>query len=467
MPVTVTKENFDPRMKWSDYIPHNPTPKQHAFLYLDELEIQEALFGGQAGGGKSDSLLMAALKYVDIPGYAALILRQSYPDLAKPGAIMHRAKEWLRNSGAKWNENLKEFKFPSGSTLEFGYLRRDDDVFQFQSAEYQFIGFDELTQFTEFQYLYMRSRLRRLATSSIPIRVRSATNPGGKGHQWVRRRFISDKDPSRVFIPATLDDNPYLDRESYREQLEHLDPYTRAQLLHGDWSARPPGCWAFDHEHLDAVVKLGDSLDARFKQFKLEEPVGGNLHSGLDFGEATHILALWPRERGGIYVPVEHVYEHGEPDREADEWLRKVSRLGPYPLDRSRFDASKPESMRLFYRTLRERKGDNCGRPSPIPFNKYKRAAILHVRGMASRTAWGEVFGVLAISPTRCPILVEQLYDLQFKGEDTEDLVKKNDHGPDALFAGVAPEIRRFKPPEEFPPLRQRGEETRSVLSSG
>lgn len=456
MSTLLVPEDFDIRVKWNGYIPHAPSEKQHAFLWCDHIE--EVLFGGQAGGGKSDGLLMGALQYVDTAGYAALLLRQSFPDLNQPGAIMTRAKEWLlHNTDAKWNGNDKEFTFPSGAVIKFGYLKRDDDVYQYQSAEFQFIGFDELTQFSEFQYTYMHSRLRRLKGSRIPIRMRSATNPGGKGHQWVRRYFIKDGPKNgRLFIPSSISDNPHIDQEAYIRSLQHLDPYTRAQLLHGDWTARPPGNWAFDHEHLDSVFTLGSELRKRYEDGDLEPPIDQTFHAGADYGEASHILLLHPREMGSLYVPKEHVYEHGEPDREGRDFLRKYDKyarqfMPGVTLGRTRFDSSKPESMRLFYRSLRDERGREFGKPSPIPFNKWKRASILHVRGMASRSAWGEPFGHLAISAAGCPVLESQLYDLQFKDEDTEDLVKENDHGPDALFAGVAPMVKEWEPPREKP----------------
>jgi predicted phage terminase large subunit-like protein len=131
--------------------------------------------------------------------------------------------------------------FPSGATLTFGYLENERDKYRYQSAEFQFIGFDELTEFGERQYLYLFSRLRRGAESTIPLRMRSASNPGGVGHEWVRARFVDGQAKGRLFIPARLDDNPYLDRAQYRESLSELDPVTRAQLLDGDWQVRPQG----------------------------------------------------------------------------------------------------------------------------------------------------------------------------------------------------------------------------------
>jgi predicted phage terminase large subunit-like protein len=87
----------------------------------------------------------------------------------------------------------------------------------------------------------MFSRLRRLEGVDIPLRMRAASNPGGVGHEWVKRRFIDPGSPERPFIPSRLEDNPYLDREQYRESLCELDPTTREQLLNGDWQVRPPG----------------------------------------------------------------------------------------------------------------------------------------------------------------------------------------------------------------------------------
>jgi hypothetical protein len=210
------------------YIKHRPTAPQTVFLLY---EGREALYGGAAGGGKSDALLMGALQYVDIPGYSALVLRKSYSDLSQPGALIPRAAEWLGGTGAKWNGADHIWRFPSGATLSFGYLETEADKYRYQSAEYQYIGFDELTQFAESQYTYLFSRLRRLRGSNLPLRMRSASNPGGFGHDWVKERFITHREGRRVFIPAKLDDNPYLDQAEYRSALAELDSVTRAQLL--------------------------------------------------------------------------------------------------------------------------------------------------------------------------------------------------------------------------------------------
>ena len=239
--------------KMTPYIIETPTPKQQVFLLLD---CKEAMYGGAAGPGKSSALLMAALQYVDVPGYAALILRRTYADLALPGAIMDRSHLWLQETDAHWSSSDKTWTFPSGATLTFGYLANENDKYRYQSAEFQAICFDELTQFTATQYTYLFSRLRRKINVDVPLRMRVASNPGGDGHGWVYDRFMPDLSPEaaahrrltgRIFVPGRMTDNPHIDQAAYRESLSELDDITRQQLEEGLWvtdaSARP-----FDRE---------------------------------------------------------------------------------------------------------------------------------------------------------------------------------------------------------------------------
>ena len=245
------------RRPWS---PHTPTERQKLFL---DLKCLEAFFGGAAGGGKSDALLMAALQYVNQPKYAAILFRRTYTDLALPDALMAKAHEWLNGTAARWIDKDKTWKFPSGATLTFGYLEAENDKYRYQSSQFQFVGFDEASQFTEGQYTYLFSRLRKLANSPVPLRMRAASNPGGVGANWVYDRFIPENFTpeqarqlivweksgidneghpiNRAFVPSTLNDNPHLDREGYERSLMNLDPVTRAQLLRGDWLIRERG----------------------------------------------------------------------------------------------------------------------------------------------------------------------------------------------------------------------------------
>jgi phage terminase large subunit-like protein len=220
------------------WIPTCPTVKQLRFLSLPH---REALFGGSAGGGKSEAMLMDAAQYVDYPQYAAILFRRTYADLALPGALMDRAFEWWSGTAAKWDDRNKTWRFPSGATITFGYMDGPRDKYRYQGAEVQYCGFDEATQFEEPPVMYLHSRLRKLQGSRLPIKFRLASNPGGIGHEWVYDRFIVNQNDERIFIPALLQENPHLDQEEYERGLEELDPVTRDQLLKGLWITDPAG----------------------------------------------------------------------------------------------------------------------------------------------------------------------------------------------------------------------------------
>ncbi len=217
-------------------------PKQRQFLLLSD--VQEVFYGGAAGGGKTYATLIAAAQYVDVPGYSALLLRENFADLNQAKAWIDLSRSWWYGKGVNWNERDRRWTFPSGATITFGYLDSDKAVYQYDSAAFQFIAIDELTQHTEWRYQFMFGRLRRPATgplSQVPIRMRSTSNPGNSGHEWVKRRFVDAKkrEPGAVFVPARLEDNKgNLDVEEYRTNaLAKLDPLTRAQREKGDWDA--------------------------------------------------------------------------------------------------------------------------------------------------------------------------------------------------------------------------------------
>lgn len=276
------------------FIPQQPTPRQAEFLSLDGLE---ALYGGAAGGGKSSALLMAALQHVHVPGYAALILRRTFADLSLPGAIMDRAFGWLSGTGARWNGQDKRWTFPSGATLTFGYCETARDVYRYQGMEVQFVGVDELTQWPEQPYRYLMSRLRRLDGSTLPVRARAASNPGGIGHDWVRRRFVEASDTERRFVPANLADNPHVDAVSYRRSLAQLDETTRRQLELGIWVRDSGGLvYAYSPERNDIA----------------QAPTLTTHLVGIDYGftDATAFSVLGWREHDPTVYVVESYKRH-------------------------------------------------------------------------------------------------------------------------------------------------------------
>lgn len=264
-----------PNIVDNPFIPHWPLPAQAAFLGLHQARgkadrVFQALYGGAAGGGKSDALLMGAAQYAwKNPEFAGILFRRSFTDLSQPGALMDRALEWWLPMGVKWDGTNKIFRFPSGAKVAMAYLSNPSDHLRYQGAEYQYTAWDELTQWpTAKQYQYVGlSRVRRLAGSTVPLRTLAASNPGGPGHNWVLKEFVGGPDPltgkeivaPHPYVPARIQDNPHLDRAAYMEGLVLLHPTVRAQLLNGDWRARDPGDY-FRSEWFGGLLNVEEDL---------------------------------------------------------------------------------------------------------------------------------------------------------------------------------------------------------------
>ncbi len=207
-------------------------------------DATEVLFGGAAGGGKSFGQLVDALSYaIRYPRSKQLVLRRTYAELEK--SLIRVSLSLYPKEIYTYNASTHTGKFKNGSLIDFGYCATENDVFQYQSAEYDVVRFDELTHFTEFQYLYLISRIR--GANGYPKQVKSSTNPGGVGHAWVKERFIDacepntvffEKGSSRVFLPSRLDDNLFLKQADpdYEKRLLSLPDAQRRALLYGDWN---------------------------------------------------------------------------------------------------------------------------------------------------------------------------------------------------------------------------------------
>lgn len=274
---------------------------QTAFLVLD---CTEALYGGAVGGGKTGALLMAACQYVDIPGYAALILRRTFPELEQPDGPIEQSLRWFSQTPESirpvYNQSDHEWKFPSGTVIRFGHLDHPNAMIRYQGGGYHFFGFDELTHFDEKPYEFIGlSRTRRPADgplSKVPMRIRSTANPGGPGHDWVYERFIDDetRKVDRVFIPAKLSDNPGIDQADYITRLEKLDETLRQQLLDGDWDCREDLAYTITDDHLIPSFALDDSIE-RFE--------------ALDHGFNGTPWCLWAVDYEGNLIAVDMIYE--------------------------------------------------------------------------------------------------------------------------------------------------------------
>ncbi|KKK72224.1 hypothetical protein LCGC14_2906040, partial [marine sediment metagenome] len=216
---------------------------QTVFFYSEEDEVG---YGGAAGGGKSDGLLGASVRQISHPMYRALILRRTLRELKKADGLIDKSHR-LFSKVARWNGEDNTYTFPTGARLDFGYCDSDRDVYQFQGSGYAFIGFDECTRFSEFQYKTISGYCRSIYPGLTKM-IRSGTNPGNVGHAWYKKRFIDCmapyevvRDPksglTRQFIPAKVRDNKILmERDpDYIKRLEGLPEPWRTALLFGNW----------------------------------------------------------------------------------------------------------------------------------------------------------------------------------------------------------------------------------------
>lgn len=216
------------------------TKKQAAFIRAD---ADEVLYGGAAGGGKSYGQIVDAFLYgLRYPASKQLLLRASFPALER--SLIMTALEMIPRALYTYKSAKHKLYLTNGSLLEFGFLANDTDVTMYQSAEYDVIRFDELTHFTEYQYVYMLSRLR--GANTFPKQMKSSTNPGSRGHTWVKARFIDPAPPftvfgeetTRLFIPARVEENHFLmeQDEKYVKRLQTLPENEKKALLYGDWN---------------------------------------------------------------------------------------------------------------------------------------------------------------------------------------------------------------------------------------
>ncbi len=279
---------------------------QTEFLAADEREV---LYGGSAGGGKSFAMLADPLRYMGHPSFSGLLLRHTTEELRE---LIWKSQELYPRiwKGIKWSERKMQWVAPSGARLWMSYLDREEDVLRYQGLAFSWIGFDELTQWAKpFAWNYMRSRLRSTAPD-LPVYMRATTNPGGPGHQWVKKMFIDPapygqsfdatnietgevlKYPSghpkagqslfkRRFIPARLMDNPYLSETGdYEAMLLSLPEQQKKQLLEGDWDIKEGA--AFTEFNRDIHVIEPFSIPSNWVKFR-----------ACDYGYGSYSAVLW------------------------------------------------------------------------------------------------------------------------------------------------------------------------------
>jgi hypothetical protein len=260
---------------------------QENFLAAGETDV---LYGGSAGGGKSYAMIVDPLRFAHRSAHRALILRRSMPELRE---LIDKSRELYPKAfpGCKYREVEKLWNFPSGAKIEFGFLERDADVYRYQGQAYSWIGFDEITHLpTEFSWNYLASRLRTTDPDITPY-MRCTANPGGVGAHWVKKRYISPAPPNdsflgadgitRKFIPARLQDNPYLAYDGrYEQMLKSLPPAQRKQLLEGDWDVAEGAAFTEFERPLHVIAPF-------------EIPIHWERIKGIDYGYASESCCIW------------------------------------------------------------------------------------------------------------------------------------------------------------------------------
>ena len=308
-----------------------PQARQAEFMRRPEYEC---LYGGAAGGGKSDALLVEALRQVHIPNYRGIIFRRTYPALE---GLISRSHELYKVAfpKAKYNTSEKRWLFPSGARIFFGYMQYDNDWRNYLGKAYDFIGFDELTTFTREQYMRLMGRNRPTGPGTH-VYIRATTNPGGIGHGWVKERFIDVAPPrtriiskhevkrpdgssqiikkSRIFIPATIFDNQkLLDNDpNYLGSLAALPEADRNAMLYGDWNT-------FDGQVFKEFVdNPAHYEDQRWTHVINPFPIPAHwkIFRGFDFGYAKPFSVGWYTvdEKGKLYRIVEYYGCTGTPN---------------------------------------------------------------------------------------------------------------------------------------------------------
>ena len=299
---------------------------QTEFLAAGETDV---LYGGAAGGGKSYAMLVDPLRYAHRAAHRALILRRSMPELRE---LIDKSRELYPKAfpGCKYREVEKMWNFPSGAKIEFGFLERDADVYRYQGQAYSWIGFDEITHLpTEFAWNYLASRLRTTDSNIVPY-MRCTANPGGVGASWVKKRYIDPVPPNesflgedgltRKFIPARLQDNPYLATDGrYEIMLKALPPTQRKQLLEGNW----------DVSEGAAFVEFSPVLHV-IPPFEI--PINWERVKGIDYGYASESACVWGAidPEDGTLVIYRELYRKGLLGTELAEMLTSMEVEDPF-----------------------------------------------------------------------------------------------------------------------------------------
>ena len=426
-----------------------PQPRQREFMKRME---HEALYGGAAGGGKSDCAIAEALRQVHIPHYRGLILRKTYPQLSE---MVDRSREIYLPSfpDAKYNDQKHSWTFPSGAKIYFGAMQHTKDRTNYQGKRYDFIDFDELTHFTwdEYSYLFSRNRPNGPGTRCY---IRAQANPGGIGHGWVKERFISPAPPmtpihedvkiifpdgkseirrrSRIFVPSSIFDNKILmeNDPEYITRLASLPENEKRALLYGDWDS-------FSGQVFMEWRNNPDGYSTRqnthvIQPFKI--PHSWKIYRGFDFGYSRPFSVGWYGvDHDGRLYRIRELYGCTGTPNEGVRWepaeiAKKIKTIenedinlkGKYIYgiaDPSIFDESRGESVAV----MMERQG--------VFFEKADNTRVAGKMQLHNRLAFDENGIPMLYIFSTCKHFIRTIPSLVYSQTDVEDIdTTQEDH---------------------------------------
>ena len=397
---------------------------QTDFLAAPETDV---LYGGAAGGGKSYAMLVDPLRFAHRSAHRALILRRSMPELRE---LIDKSRELYPKAfpGCRFREVEKIWTFPSGAKLEFGFLERDADVYRYQGQAYSWIGFDEITHLnTEFSWNYLASRLRTTDPEITPY-MRCTANPGGAGATWVKKRYVNPSSPNesfvgadgltRRFIPARLEDNPYLAHDGrYEQMLNALPDVQRKQLLEGNWDITEGA--AFTEFDLDMHVIA-----------PFEIPIGWERVKGIDYGYASESACVWGAvdSTDGTLIIYRELYRKGLTGVDLAQLITNMELEDPYSVQGVLDTAA-------WNRTGTT--GPTVGETLQRAGHKLRRADKNRIQGKI------QIHEYLRVQPSgrpkiqicnNCPNLIRELQSIPLDKSNPEDVdTHAPDHAYDAL----------------------------------
>lgn len=425
--------------------------RQVAFLKSTEDEV---LYGGAAGGGKTDALLISCARTaVNYPGSQSLFLRRTFADLNKPAAAIPRSHELFQGS-ARWDGQQHRWIFPNKSVLQFGHLQHAKNIHSYQGSQIDWLCWDELTHFTEDEYNYLRSRVRA-TVPGIRTGIRASTNPGGIGHAWVRQRWVDAGPPdvpftiteagrtvSARFVPARVWDNAaLLDRDpEYPTRLATLGEALSRALLDGDWDTFQGQVftqWRRDRH----VIRPGSvTLDPKWPRW-----------TATDYGLARPYVTLWLCQDPATL----RVYVY-----------REISMAGVLASDQAKkILAAEAKDERIRFRVgdpaMWIRQADSG---KSIAMTYAQNGVVMNKASNERIAGWERIHEMLAPDPEgvpylqvfdTCPQLIKNLPSLVYDKHQVEDVDTDGpDDEADALRYGAMAahwvEMTKRRPPESY-----------------